>query len=314
MLLEALSNKQSQMQSHLFDDLILMAEGRIVYSGPAKHVIHYFSKLNFTFPTYSNPADYIFMSILNTEMARLNKQEKEGGHVVESAQARTDMLIQSWQTSSESSAVQNEVLNPRSGGISSFAKKFKSSFTTQFKFLFQRASYNAFRNPLIVRAKLAQVVVISLIIGCLYLNTDDLTGYSGHQNRIGLLFFLSINNVMSSTIGVLSIFGQERRVFRREYNSGYYGLPSYFFSKIMVEVPFQIVLPWVGATIVYWMAGLQPYADKYFINMVFVVLASITGFALGIFFACVFSDLETALTIAPLILLPLMVRILCFFY
>ena len=50
---------------HMIDDLIVMAAGEIVYCGPANAVVKHFEALGFTFPIYSNPADFIFMDVLN---------------------------------------------------------------------------------------------------------------------------------------------------------------------------------------------------------------------------------------------------------
>jgi hypothetical protein len=38
----------------------------------------------------------------------------------------------------------------------------------------------------------------------------------------------------------------EKHVFAREQGAGYYSLAAYFFSKIAVEMPFQIIFPWLG--------------------------------------------------------------------
>ena len=42
----------------LFDRLILMAEGNIIYQGPAKNAVNYFRTIGFVVPMFSNPADY----------------------------------------------------------------------------------------------------------------------------------------------------------------------------------------------------------------------------------------------------------------
>jgi ATP-binding cassette subfamily G (WHITE) protein 1 len=54
------------------------------------------------------------------------------------------------------------------------------------------------------------------------------------------------------------------------------------------------------------MAGLQNDAGKFLILNALVVLTSLSGFALGIFFASVFSSLPIALAVTPTILIPLM--------
>lgn len=73
---------------------------------------------------------------------------------------------------------------------------------------------------------------------------------------------------MASTIGILSIFGAEKQVFSREQGAGYYSLSSYFLSKVLVEVPFQLLFPWIGGTIVYFMAGMRLDVGIYFLTQV----------------------------------------------
>lgn len=36
-----------------------------------------------------------------------------------------------------------------------------------------------------------------------------------------------------------------------------YGLPGYFLSRWLVELPFRILLPFTSAVITYWMIGYQ---------------------------------------------------------
>jgi ABC-type multidrug transport system permease subunit len=159
---------------------------------------------------------------------------------------------------------------------------------------------------MIVKAKLMQAIFTAIIIGLIYLNVDDKTGAAAIQDRTGVLFFLIINQVFGNSIGVLSIFGEEKNVFTREFGAGYYSLPAYFFSKISVELPFQIIFPFIMALIIYFMVGLQAVASKFFILEGFVILSSLCGFALGICFACIFSSLPVALAVTPLVLLPMM--------
>lgn len=49
---------------HLFDDLLILAHGRILYFGPAAESVAYFSRLGYKCPQYTNPADYFFMQVI----------------------------------------------------------------------------------------------------------------------------------------------------------------------------------------------------------------------------------------------------------
>jgi hypothetical protein len=84
--------------------------------------------------------------------------------------------------------------------ISPAVYKSKSSFIVQYSFLFGRASKNAFRDPLNIRSKFMQTIFIALIIGLLFLETDQVQGQQAIQNYSGVLFFIAINNVMQCMV------------------------------------------------------------------------------------------------------------------
>ena len=50
----------------LFDKLILLAQGKVIYLGKAKEAVEYFSNINFKCPLNYNPAEY-FINILSKE-------------------------------------------------------------------------------------------------------------------------------------------------------------------------------------------------------------------------------------------------------
>ena len=150
----------------MFDDLLLLSEGRVMYAGPSDKMVDYFSRFNFVCPELSNPADFMFMAILNNEIElpqfaqKLDSNEKQ-----ETNQARINRLLEQWPNSPESRVVLAETANIPSAGIPQKSYKTKSTWFTQFSYLLARASKNAFRNPFIVRAKFFQTVFLGLIIG-----------------------------------------------------------------------------------------------------------------------------------------------------
>jgi len=170
-----------------------------------------------------------------------------------------------------------------------------------------RAGKNALRNKLIVRVKLAQAIIIGLLIGLIYLHVSDRPFGAQIQDRSGALFFLAINMFMSSAISVLSIFSTEKLVFIREYKAGYYCLSSYFLSKTMVELPFQIMVPIIVVTITYWLIGYQNIFSKYVVMCIVAILVNLCGMSFGTLIACAFDQLPVALAVLPLVMLPLMI-------
>jgi ABC-type multidrug transport system ATPase subunit len=48
----------------LFDQVMLLVTGRVVYYGPAATAVNYFAALGYECPQYANPADF-FLSLCN---------------------------------------------------------------------------------------------------------------------------------------------------------------------------------------------------------------------------------------------------------
>ncbi|KAJ3355568.1 ATP-binding cassette sub- G member 1 [Entophlyctis luteolus] len=290
----------------LFDDLLLMANGEVVYAGQAEKATNYFAKYGYICPDFTNPADFLFMTVLNNEPDAEKSDISESSTTKKNNEERIRSLIQTWKKSEENSTFEAQLISPKSGGLEKSTFKTYASISTQFGFLFGRVWKNAMRNPLAVKAKAGQTVFIAIIIGLLFQGTGTDFAYSGAQNRNGMMFFSVINNVMSAAIANLSMFGEEKAVFSREFGAGYYGLPAYFLSKIVVELPFQIAFPIVFSLIVYWFVGLQNVAQNVKEAGNNSHFSSCSGFSLGIAVASMFESLEAALGAMPLILMPLM--------
>jgi ATP-binding cassette subfamily G (WHITE) protein 1 len=294
---------------HLFDDILVLHEGNIIYQGAMIDMIPYFTCLGFECPQYTNPADFLFMEILNKSATTFDEKE-----MPDFIKSRFTRLIETYNSPNNlmhgaSLQLENRFFNDGTAVSMQDTRKspaFTSTFFQQFSFLFGRAFKNAVRNKLMLRIKFLQTIFIGLFVGLTYYNVPSRDVAAQVQDRAGVLFFMVLNNVFSSSFGVLNVFSAEKQVFVREYRGHYYGLAAYFLSKSFVELPFNLLFPSISATVVYFMVKLQLNAAKFFIFDAIMMLSSVIGLSLGMFFASLFADLGIALAITPLILLPLM--------
>jgi len=295
---------------HLFDDLLLLSRGHVVYNGPVANAVGYFAERGFPCDQFTNPADHFFMRVLNNT-AEIDTDALEGEELRvalalgrKQLDARLDGLVHAWAEHPYAEQVRRDVASPFVIGYDKSDFKTEASWTRQFATLWKRAFKNAVRNKMVVRAKLAQTLFLACLIGLIYLQVDD--SQASIQDRTGVLFFIAINQVMGSAIAILSIFHGEKTVFAREHKSGMYGLSAYFFSRTLVELPHGVIFPFIGATIMYWMIGLRHDAGRYFITCVIVIFLSNCGNSIGILGACATPNLSIALGVVPMALLPLM--------
>jgi hypothetical protein len=143
----------------------------------------------------SNPADFFFYRILNTEDGGSGAGGLDLGNKNEVASERISRLLDAWTVAPESQQVQHSIKTAIKGGIPESVYKTRAKAWTQFEYLLRRESRDSLRNPLVLKTKLMQTLFISLVLGLLYLNRN-VTPTQQVQNQLGLLFFLAINSVL----------------------------------------------------------------------------------------------------------------------
>ena len=138
---------------HMFDNLLLLADGRIMYQDKAAGVIDYFGKRGFPCPHHTNPADHIFMRILNDQdaMSPEDRQHSKAG---------VKKFLDEYTGSKRVAAV--EAACSKAGpGVDVSQVATTAGLGTQISVLFARSKNNVVRNRLILRAKIGQVICVS---------------------------------------------------------------------------------------------------------------------------------------------------------
>jgi ABC-type multidrug transport system permease subunit len=155
-----------------------------------------------------------------------------------------------------------------------------------------------------VKSQFFQTLVFGLIISSIWWQLSS--SQAGIQDRSGVLFFMSANGMMSSLMGVLSTFANERAAFIRDYENNLYNAGSYFSAKVATDVPFYCIFPLIATSITYFSVGFQLDFTKYVNACILVILLNLCGLSYGLIIACTFEDIAVSLLIAPLIIMPLM--------
>eukprot|EP00281_Chroomonas_sp_CCMP1168_P022996 CAMPEP_0206228544 /NCGR_PEP_ID=MMETSP0047_2-20121206/9226_1 /ASSEMBLY_ACC=CAM_ASM_000192 /TAXON_ID=195065 /ORGANISM="Chroomonas mesostigmatica_cf, Strain CCMP1168" /LENGTH=645 /DNA_ID=CAMNT_0053651795 /DNA_START=134 /DNA_END=2071 /DNA_ORIENTATION=- len=285
---------------HLFDELLVLSKGHIIYQGPSEASVQYFAERGFPCPKYTNPADHLFMRILNDTGG---VADEKGDVSAPNQQARLERLVLEYEKSERKDKMY-AVAHQTGSGLDGIGVSQKPGRLVQIQWLCQRNIRNVIRNPLGLRAKIAQSIVMGVIIALIYRDVGD--DQISVQGRQGSLFFISMN-MMLTAFGVLGVFGAERIVFQREHALGMYSTEAFYFTKIMTELPHNIILPFAQMAIIYFVIGYQNSAESFLIFCGINALNMNSGNALGIFIACIFSDLRVTLVIAPPLILPLMI-------
>ncbi|NWH58932.1 ABCG2 protein, partial [Geococcyx californianus] len=151
----------------LFDNLTLLAAGRVLYHGPAQHAIEHFRSIGYECEPYNNPADF-FLDIINGDSTAVAMNKADDVTTVESPEECTEYdktlaekLAEKYFDSvyyQETKAVlENISLGNKKKSSAVFQQiTYANSFLHQLKWVSKRTFKNLVGNP---QASIAQVML-----------------------------------------------------------------------------------------------------------------------------------------------------------
>ncbi|ORE01971.1 hypothetical protein BCV72DRAFT_62338 [Rhizopus microsporus var. microsporus] len=305
----------------MFDSLMLLSAGQLVYFGPTNSCSSYFRDLGFSIPADYNIADYLIDLTMKrpddtdstqhdtlTPFSNSQREQEEFDLLSESNHAH--YLTDSFRSSELYENIKNRIGRSNPGGPFSVwvdppGQDVSILSITQFyhelSLLSSRTFINMYRNPMLFFAHFAFSVVLAILLGSLFWQVD--VDLSGVQNRLGVLFFMCALLGFAATSS-LDMFNKERLLFMRERENGYYSAGAYFLAKVMFDIiPLRVIPPLVMGSICYYMIGLNPSLLIFAKFLLVLVLFNLAAAGLCLCFATGIKNLSIANLLASLTML-----------
>ncbi|KAG2373890.1 hypothetical protein C9374_011775 [Naegleria lovaniensis] len=273
-----------------FDNLLLLKDGRIFYSGSAMGSLTYLSKLGYDCPAHYNPADFLLdtMTLLSEHSKSSNKhdeilhQNAVNNHEKDFTQTtHTEQPIYKSFNSNEEGEGESVHLLTADDSKPIYDKKieeYATSFYTQLFVLSKRCFQNFYRNLYLMPAHYASAIIMGLLLGIVYFQQGN--NIQACQNRMGSIFFMCalLNFAAMSS---LELFITERTIYVRERANGYYYSFAYFLSKILFDlIPLRVIPPILMGSIAYWMIGLREITSHFFWFLLILIIFNVASGAL----------------------------------
>ncbi|XP_060834913.1 LOW QUALITY PROTEIN: protein scarlet-like [Rhopalosiphum padi] len=264
---------------NVFNQLILVADGRIAYSGPPNKAISFFESVGYRCPDNYNSADFIMKTLSDS-----NK----------SVNSICDEFAASKHAEIVKNAISNEIYYDTSS-LSVLRNHLSPFWPVKLYHLTGRYLLEKVRNPTIDIHRFLQKVAIAVMVGLCYLGTVQQTQV-GIQSVQGVFFMLITENFFTPMYSVMNQLPTQLPLFRREYTSGLYDAPTFYIANILSFIPTLIIEPTVYTTIVYCMAGMQTDLYGYFLTVIITILVMAVSTSCGYMFNNIFGSLSLALT------------------
>lgn len=294
----------------LFDNLILLCEGQIVYFGPADRAANHFSDLGFPIPEQTNPAEFL-LSLTHQAASIRRKREAPksvGGEKLDvemepPASVQEDLIDQFLRAQCPPLEIQQYSLERPLRDIVRDKIRNRISSLQQFKYLSLRANKQFIRTG-DVWIRLIQTIGVTLFCSLLFINLG--IDAQGVQSRLGLLFVLQMQFSFMTAQSAVLLFPLERPVFLREQAKNLYHTFWYFLAKNVVEAPLNIIGTVLSVTIAYFIGGLRSGAEHFFQAVLIYILVGFMGQGIGFLVGAGISDVGKGMEVAPSLIIPQM--------
>ncbi|XP_077285387.1 ATP-binding cassette sub-family G member 1-like [Arctopsyche grandis] len=286
----------------MFDDVLVVADGTIIYGGHINEMVGVFESAGYNCPPYYNRADFA-LEIASTEpkgnleslrlksIAKSQELESSISNTIE--EIASDSSTKSLPTPSSYHIVpsddQNDtdILHNKAIQKSNLKKTYAASYIKQFWVLLKRSLLCSFRDLQLAKMRVLAHLVVGIILGFIYYDIGD--DASKIMSNASLMFFLIMFIFFSNAMPTVLTFPLEAAVFEREQQNNWYSVYAYFTSKLMADFPLQVLCPTIFVVTTYYMTN-QP-RDDFRISMVwgiciiFTVIAQTIGLIMGVAFS-----------------------------
>ena len=169
-----------------------------------------------------------------------------------------------------------------------------------------RRSLAARRGAFFDALKIAQVVVVALLVGVLWFQRGERAGVAAVGDVAGALFFELLFLSFLTLFGSLFTFPDERAVICKERQSGAVRVSAYFVARALADVPLDLSPPTLFVAVAYGLVGLRPSAGAFFAHLLLTYLAVLVASSLGLFIGATFPATKRAQTVASVVMLSVM--------
>ncbi|KAL2941741.1 Pleiotropic drug resistance protein 3 [Bienertia sinuspersici] len=264
----------------LFDDVILMAEGKVVYHGPRDYVVEYFESCGFRCPPRKGIADFLQEVMSQKDQPQYWFREEPYVYIT------VDMFCEKFRASHVGKTQSEEASQPfvktqDNKSAISFVK-FSLPKGELFKACLSREILLMKRNSFLYIFKIIQLVLIAVITMTVFVRTRMHVDIVHANFYLGALFYGLIMLLVdgfpeaSMTIMRLPIFFKQRDLF-------FYPAWAYAIPATILKVPLSILLATLWTSLTYFTIGYAPEAGRFFCQVLLfsgVHLASISMFRL----------------------------------
>ncbi|TYG86209.1 hypothetical protein ES288_A13G116300v1 [Gossypium darwinii] len=286
----------------LIDRLIILSQGRTLYSGSPSNLPQFFSDFGHPIPNNENPSEFALDLIRELEgtssgtqiLFEFNKSWKassmddNGGDDTISNRRYTLPLKDAIAKSISRGKL---VFGGNGANHSSSVPSFSNPFYIELMVLSKRLLTNSRRMPAKFAVRLGTIIVTGIVLATMFWQLDD--SPAGAQERLGCIS-ISIATIFFNCITEVPTFIQERYIFMRETAYNAYRRSSYVLARSLTHIPLLFNLSVTLSLITFWTVGLAGGVPGFLFFFVTILASFWAGSSFAAFISGLIPDVFLA--------------------
>ncbi|WMV55883.1 hypothetical protein MTR67_049268 [Solanum verrucosum] len=247
----------------LFDDVILLSEGQIVYQGPKENVLEFFEYMGFRCPERKGIADFL------VEVTSKKDQEQ---YWFRNSRPYVYISVPEFAESFNSFQIGEQIIIELTIPYDKFSvhraalvkNKYGISNLELFKACFSREWLLMKRSSFLYIFKTTQITIMATIALTVFLRTQMKAGNVKDSAKFWGALFFSLINVMFNGMQELAMTVFRLPVFFKQRDSLFYPAWAFALPIWVLKIPISLVESSIWIILTYYTIGFAPAASRFF--------------------------------------------------
>ncbi|XP_055830839.1 pleiotropic drug resistance protein 2-like [Solanum dulcamara] len=264
----------------LFDDIILLSEGNIIYQGPRENVLEFFESVGFKCPERKGVADFLqeVTSLKDQEQYWFRRNEPyKYISVAEFAELFSNFHV--GQQLFDDLGVPYDKSKTHPAAL--VTEKYGISNMELLKACLSREWLLMKRNSFLYIFKTFQITVMSIIAFTVFFRTEMKTGQIADGGKFYGALFFSLVNIMFNGTAELALTIFRLPVFFKQRDSLFYPAWAFALPIWLLRIPISFIESLIWITLTYYTIGFAPDVTRFLRQ--FLVFFALHQSALSLF-------------------------------
>ncbi|KAJ8767987.1 hypothetical protein K2173_020927 [Erythroxylum novogranatense] len=264
----------------LFDDVILLSEGQIVYQGPREDILEFFEYVGFRCPERKGVADFLQEVCSKRDQQQYWFRKNQPYEYV----TATD-FVQAFRSFHVGQQLSDNLRVPydksKTHPAALVTDKYGISNWELFQACFAREWLLMKRSSFIFIFKTTQITIMAVLAFTVFLRTEMKTGRREDATKFFGALFFSLLNVMFNGMAELAMTVVRLPVFYKQRDFLFYPAWAFALPIWLLRIPISFIESAIWIILTYYTIGFAPCASRFFKQ--FLAFFGIHQMALSLF-------------------------------